>query len=197
MLLSLSSLRFFRISLIPQLREGDGDITMCLKSHMHRPSGRPCLRSQSPFLPAHLLKHPILFDLDGTITDPKRGFLASMDFALSALGEPLRPHEELTPFIGPPLRGTFEILLGTSDTTRTEKAVSLYRERLNGGGKFEAEVCSGKEFEVMGVKGFGHQEVRGDSEESLEESVIDTPIAKGSYNTNSVFDSIESLVSIF
>jgi phosphoglycolate phosphatase len=89
------------------------------------------------------LKAPLLFDLDGTITDPKAGFLASVDYALEAMGEPLRPHAELTPFIGPPLRGTFEILLGNSDPAVTEKAVELYRERLNDGGKFEADVYPG------------------------------------------------------
>jgi phosphoglycolate phosphatase len=89
------------------------------------------------------LKPFLLFDLDGTITDPKPGFLASMDYALEALGEPLREHDELTPFIGPPLRGTFEILLGDSNPIRTERAVELYRERLNRGGKFEADVYSG------------------------------------------------------
>lgn len=89
------------------------------------------------------MKPFLLFDLDGTITDPKPGFLASMDYALEALGEPLREHDELTPFIGPPLRGTFEILLGDSNPIRTERAVELYRERLNRGGKFEADVYSG------------------------------------------------------
>ncbi|MDF1823644.1 MAG: HAD hydrolase-like protein [Verrucomicrobiales bacterium] len=89
------------------------------------------------------MKTPLLFDLDGTITDPAPGFLASMDYALEKMGEPLRPHEELTPFIGPPLRGSFEILLGDSDPVRCEAALEHYRDRLNDGGKFEATIYPG------------------------------------------------------
>lgn len=86
---------------------------------------------------------PILFDLDGTITDPKPGFLASVDFALRSLGEPGREESELVRFIGPPLRNTFATLLETDDRERVEKALALYRERLDKGGKFEAEVYPG------------------------------------------------------
>lgn len=86
---------------------------------------------------------PILFDLDGTITDPKPGFLASVDFALRSLGEPGREEAELVRFIGPPLRDTFATLLETADANRVERAVVLYRERLDDGGKFEAEVYPG------------------------------------------------------
>ncbi|MDA7920898.1 HAD hydrolase-like protein [Verrucomicrobiales bacterium] len=86
---------------------------------------------------------PILFDLDGTITDPKPGFLASVDFALRSLGESGRKESELLQFIGPPLRNTFATLLETDDPERIEKALILYRERLDNGGKFEAEVYPG------------------------------------------------------
>ncbi len=86
---------------------------------------------------------PILFDLDGTITDPKPGFLASVDYALTALGEPGRDEAELVKFIGPPLRNTFATLLQTDDEERVERAVGLYRERLDDGGKFEADVYPG------------------------------------------------------
>lgn len=86
---------------------------------------------------------PLLFDLDGTITDPKPGFLASMDYAFEALGAPRPSHEELTQYIGPPLRGTFETLLQTKSPEEAEHAVALYRERLNTGGKFEANVYPG------------------------------------------------------
>lgn len=86
---------------------------------------------------------PILFDLDGTITDPKPGFLASVNFALDALSEPLRDEAELVQFIGPPLRGTFATLLESEDVERVEQGVELYRQRLNDGGKFEADVYPG------------------------------------------------------
>lgn len=90
-----------------------------------------------------LLKTPILFDLDGTVTDPRPGFIASVRHALEALDEPTPPEKDLLRFIGPPLRGTFALLLRTRDRRRIEKAVELYRERLYAGGMFEAEVYPG------------------------------------------------------
>lgn len=89
------------------------------------------------------MKPPLLFDLDGTITDPRPGFLASIRYALNALGVPLPEEKDLLPFIGPPLRGTFQTLLKTEDKNRIEHAVELYRERLYDGGMFEAEVYAG------------------------------------------------------
>jgi phosphoglycolate phosphatase len=89
------------------------------------------------------LKPPLLFDLDGTLTDPRPGFIASVHYALRALDEPIPRENDLLSFIGPPLRGTFEILLRTTDRDTIERAVSLYRERLYDGGMFEAEVYPG------------------------------------------------------
>ncbi len=86
------------------------------------------------------MKPPLLFDLDGTITDPRPGFLASVYHALKTLGKPIPLEQDLLQFIGPPLRGTFEILLQTKDPKSIEHAVELYRERLYDGGMFEAEV---------------------------------------------------------
>lgn len=98
---------------------------------------------------------PILFDLDGTVTDPKPGFLASVNYALEALGEPLRSEEELVHFIGPPLRGTFATLLESEDVARIEKGVELYRERLNNGGMYEAQVYPGMRAVLSDLKSKG------------------------------------------
>lgn len=89
------------------------------------------------------MKIPLLFDLDGTLTDPKPGFLASVNSALEALGESPREASELVQYIGPPLRGTFAILLAMDDAARIETAVRLYRERLHDGGMFAASVYPG------------------------------------------------------
>ncbi|MCL2085284.1 MAG: HAD hydrolase-like protein [Oscillospiraceae bacterium] len=67
-----------------------------------------------------------VFDLDGTLTDPKEGITKSYQHALSAFGI----HEEadeLTKFIGPPLRETFGSYYGFS-AQDTERAVAKYRE---------------------------------------------------------------------
>ncbi len=69
----------------------------------------------------------ILFDLDGTISDPKEGITKSIAYALTELGHATPPLEELTVFIGPPLKNAFEEMLGSA--TQAEKAVALYRYR--------------------------------------------------------------------
>ena len=48
----------------------------------------------------------LLFDLDGTLTDPKEGITRSVRHALLYFGIDV-PAEELTLFIGPPLREQF------------------------------------------------------------------------------------------
>ncbi len=81
------------------------------------------------------VKH-ILFDLDGTLTDPKTGITRCIQYALEQLGVPVPPVDELVWCIGPPLLGSLEKLL-KGDTRRAEIALSLYRERFQQVGKFE------------------------------------------------------------
>jgi phosphoglycolate phosphatase len=86
---------------------------------------------------------PILFDLDGTLTDPAPGFLASLRHAMEGLGINHRPDDELIRFIGPPLRQTMGEILETDDRDLIEEGVRLYRWRLDNGGKYEATVFEG------------------------------------------------------
>ena len=58
-------------------------------------------------------KH-ILFDLDGTLTNPALGITNSIMYALRKLGEKVPPREELFSFIGPPLVDNFEAVFGFS-----------------------------------------------------------------------------------
>ena len=82
--------------------------------------------------------HPtILFDLDGTLTDPYEGITCSIRHALVALGVEAPPQPALRWCIGPPLRVSFPKLLGTDDVTRVEAAVTAYRERYGSIGLFE------------------------------------------------------------
>lgn len=50
----------------------------------------------------------ILFDLDGTVSDPKAGITGSVQYALHALGIEEPDLDRLEPFIGPPLRDSFQ-----------------------------------------------------------------------------------------
>lgn len=81
--------------------------------------------------------HTILFDLDGTLTNPAEGITRSIAHALQELGVSPPPLHDLTTHIGPPLRVSFPGLLDTTDTGRIERAVALYRERYRDIGLFE------------------------------------------------------------
>jgi len=82
-----------------------------------------------------------LFDLDGTLTDPKLGITKSYQHALAAFGidEKL---DNLTKHIGPPLRGVFRDAYGFSDAD-TEQAVAKFREYFSVTGLFENDVYDG------------------------------------------------------
>ena len=68
----------------------------------------------------------IFFDLDGTLTDPKPGITGSIQYALEKLGRPVPTQDELAWCIGPPLRGSFSVLIGEE---LADQGVAYYRER--------------------------------------------------------------------
>ncbi|MDF1593660.1 MAG: HAD hydrolase-like protein [Desulfobacterales bacterium] len=84
----------------------------------------------------------ILFDLDGTLTDPKVGITRSIQYALEKLHRPVPAAGDLLWCIGPPLQESFRKLL-SPDADQAETAVSLYRERFSAVGKFENEIYPG------------------------------------------------------
>ncbi|MEH2240437.1 HAD family hydrolase [Nostoc sp.] len=84
-----------------------------------------------------MLSSAILFDLDGTLTDPKRGITRCIQYALSELGYKPPNADELHWCIGPPLKDSFSQLLKTLDSTVIEQAISLYRRRFATIGLFE------------------------------------------------------------
>ncbi|HKO93737.1 MAG TPA: HAD family hydrolase [Polyangiaceae bacterium] len=85
----------------------------------------------------------LLFDLDGTLTEPAPGITASFAYAVQSLGHAPPPLTELRRFIGPPLRDAFVELLGTDDPALVEEAVRLYRERYGSIGIFENALHAG------------------------------------------------------
>jgi phosphoglycolate phosphatase len=85
----------------------------------------------------------ILFDLDGTLTDPYQGITKCITHALLALGRPAPPQEKLKWCIGPPLKNSFAKLLATEDDNLAEEAVAIYRERFSSIGLFENELYEG------------------------------------------------------
>lgn len=78
----------------------------------------------------------ILFDLDGTLTDPGQGIRNSVAYALDKMGLPRQTGQELNRFIGPPLQEGFRCLCGL-DEKRVNEAVAKYREYYQERGIFE------------------------------------------------------------
>lgn len=68
-----------------------------------------------------------LFDLDGTLTDPKEGITKSVQYALRAFGIEEPDLKKLEPFIGPPLKSSFMEYYGFTEREAVE-GVDLYRE---------------------------------------------------------------------
>jgi phosphoglycolate phosphatase len=85
----------------------------------------------------------ILFDLDGTLTDSRAGITACIRHALGKLGRACPDDDALAAYIGPPLRGTFSTLLGTTDPALIETALVHYRARYDETGLYENRVYDG------------------------------------------------------
>ncbi|MDD2214209.1 MAG: HAD hydrolase-like protein [Oscillospiraceae bacterium] len=84
----------------------------------------------------------ILFDLDGTLTNPEAGITRSVAYALQSLGLPAPPPAALRSFIGPPLDEEFQRRFGL-DAVQTRQAIGFYRERFRRLGIFENELLPG------------------------------------------------------
>lgn len=84
----------------------------------------------------------ILFDLDGTLTDPKEGITKSVQYALAHFGIEEPDLDRLTCFIGPPLVDSFMEFYGFS-REQAKAAQVKYRERFAEKGLFENRVLPG------------------------------------------------------
>ncbi|MFT5500980.1 MAG: phosphoglycolate phosphatase [Woeseiaceae bacterium] len=71
----------------------------------------------------------LIFDLDGTISDPFVGISRSVNFALESLQFAAADPEAIRPMIGPPLSEIFEHLLGPLSQEVTHDLIDKYRER--------------------------------------------------------------------
>ncbi|GJM14351.1 MAG: phosphoglycolate phosphatase [Pseudohongiella sp.] len=71
----------------------------------------------------------LVFDLDGTLSDPQVGIVRSLNYALSAHGFEQQDEQRLATYIGPPLDTIFEALTQSSESTLIASLVSKYRER--------------------------------------------------------------------
>lgn len=84
----------------------------------------------------------VLFDLDGTLTDPAVGITNSVSYALKKWGIEVSDRTELYKFIGPPLVDSFCKYYGFSREDG-ELSVKYYREYFADKGLFENSVYDG------------------------------------------------------
>ena len=85
----------------------------------------------------------LLWDLDGTLTDPKEGITLSVQYAMNRLGYPVPEADDLDWIIGPPLKESFKTLLHTTDDEILDRAILIYRERYRESGLYENIVYPG------------------------------------------------------
>lgn len=97
----------------------------------------------------------ILFDLDGTLTDPMEGITKSVQHALKAYGIIEEDLKKLCPFIGPPLKDSFVEFYGFSEKDGKE-AISVFHEYFTERGIFENKVYEGMEDMLFALKEAGY-----------------------------------------
>lgn len=96
----------------------------------------------------------VLFDLDGTLTDPGEGITNSVAYALEKFGIINTDRSELYPFIGPPLLDSFMEFFGMNEEDG-RKAVLYYREFFRETGILQNKVYEGIPFVLESLKKSG------------------------------------------
>lgn len=97
----------------------------------------------------------LIFDLDGTLTDPALGFVRSINYSLVAHGISPLEEENLKKFIGPPLDGTFREILHLDQNKDVTSLVSKYRERYSEVGFSENILYDGIPDVLVALRGLG------------------------------------------
>lgn len=108
------------------------------------------MHATSPTLPR--VPSTVLFDLDGTLLDSSRPVLAAWDAALTGMGLPTLPAEQLHRVIGPPMQLVAPELLAERgrDTDHVDELVARFRTAIT-----ELEVVEALAYE--GVEGLLRQ----------------------------------------
>lgn len=96
----------------------------------------------------------ILFDLDGTLTDPGIGITNSVMYALEKFGIEVKERASLYKFIGPPLLDSFQNFYGFTKE-ESELALKYYREYFRPKGIYENHVYDGVEDLLRELKASG------------------------------------------
>lgn len=97
----------------------------------------------------------VLFDLDGTLTDPEEGITKSIAYGLEKMGINDIELKDLRKFIGPPLKDTFMKYYDFNEE-EAKKAIELQRVYFKDKGKFENIVYSGIDKLLKNLKEEGY-----------------------------------------
>lgn len=98
----------------------------------------------------------VLFDLDGTLTDPGLGITNSVMYALEKFDIKVEDRTSLYKFIGPPLKDSFEKYYHMSDEEIT-RAIAYYREYFSVKGIYENVLYDGITEVLKQIKDSGRQ----------------------------------------
>ena len=96
----------------------------------------------------------ILFDLDGTLTDPKEGITKSVQYALKKYDILIENLDLLENFIGPPLKDSFMEYYNFSEE-QAFQAIEYYREYFKEKGMFQNKVYAHMEELLSNLKKLG------------------------------------------
>ncbi|MEL6764155.1 MAG: HAD family hydrolase [Cyanobacteria bacterium J06607_6] len=96
----------------------------------------------------------LLFDLDGTLTNPAAGITACIRHALHELQVPMPAPAKLLQWIGPPLQDSFLTVCETP--AQAHRAVQLYRDRFATIGLYENQVYDGVPAMLAALQQQGH-----------------------------------------
>ena len=98
----------------------------------------------------------VLFDLDGTLTDPGEGIVNSVEYALNKYGISVEDKKALCKFIGPPLLVSFSMYYGF-DEEKSREAISFYREYYKVKGINECKLFDGISELLASLKKAGYK----------------------------------------
>lgn len=98
-----------------------------------------------------IIKKYILFDLDGTVTDPMIGITKSVQYALNKFDIKVEDLNELCKFIGPPLKDSFMNFYNFTEEDALN-AITYYREYFSTKGLYENTVYENFEDMLISLK---------------------------------------------
>ena len=96
----------------------------------------------------------VLFDLDGTLTDPYIGITNSVKYSLAKMNIKIDPNDDLKQYIGPPLAYSFSNFAHAEDV---DSAVKYYREYFRSKGIFENEMYEKTPYVLSELKKRGYK----------------------------------------